>query len=126
MGHRLRKSPMRRSHRLLLALALAAPLAVPAAPPAPNAQMERGRALYDLRCTNCHATSVHSRDRRVAADFGEVRGWVVRWGRDLGLRWGEEEIDDVAVYLNATYYRYPCPPSVCKVLSKASQPLKVR
>lgn len=117
---------MRPRHRPLFALALAAPLAVLAAPPYPEAQMERGRALYDLRCTHCHATSVHSRDRRVAADFGEVRGWVARWGRDLGLRWGDEEIDDVAVYLNATYYRYPCPPTVCKTLSRASQPLRVR
>jgi hypothetical protein len=108
---------MAQRHRILLALAA---LPIIALLPASGAQPERGRALYELRCTGCHADSVHSRAKRVAADFGAVRGWVERWGRDLKLGWTAEEIDDVAVYLNDTYYRYPCPPTVCKVISRAN------
>ena len=83
------------------------------------ADVERGRALYELRCGTCHSESVHGRAKRVAADFADVRRWVVRWGASLGLAWSDEEVDDVAVHLNATYYRYPCPPNVCKVVSLA-------
>ena len=83
----------------------------------PAADADRGRALYESRCTECHSESVHGRAKRVAADFADVRRWVSRWSDNLGLRWGEGEIDDVSVYLNDTYYRYPCPREVCKVVS---------
>ena len=83
------------------------------------ADLDRGRGLYEQRCTSCHDRSVHGRPNRVAADFGAVRDWVRRWSRDLGLAWSEEEIDDVAVYLNDKYYRFPCPRSVCPIVSMA-------
>jgi hypothetical protein len=86
---------------------------------ASGADAERGAALYESRCGTCHSESVHGRSKRVATDFGQVRGWVSRWNENLGLRWGDEEIDDVSVYLNNTYYRYACPPQVCKVISLA-------
>ena len=73
------------------------------------ADAERGRGLYEQRCTACHAQSVHSRAHRVAADYGEVRGWVQRWNDTLGLAWQSEDIDDVTAFLNETYYRYPVP-----------------
>lgn len=101
---------------LAVALLPAAFALLPAA-----AQSERGRALYELRCNGCHAQSVHSREKRVAADFAAVRDWVERWRRDLGLAWGAEEVDEVAIYLNDTYYRFPCPPSTCKVISSAGR-----
>jgi mono/diheme cytochrome c family protein len=93
---------------------------------ASGADAERGRALYELRCGACHSESVHGRVKRVATDFGDVRRWVTRWNEHLALRWDDEEIDDVAVYLNDTYYRYRCPPQVCKVVSLASGALARR
>lgn len=90
-------------------------LAIPM--PALAADYARGKSLYENRCGDCHSESVHGRDKRVARDFGEVRGWVERWNRTLRAGWGAEEVNDVAVYLNSTYYAYPCPPSVCKVVS---------
>jgi len=83
----------------------------------PAADPDRGRELYESRCGECHSESVHGRAKRVAADFADVRGWVSRWNKNLALRWGDAEIDDVSVYLNNTYYRYPCPREVCKVVS---------
>jgi len=108
---------MGQRHWILLALAVAPIIALL---PAAGAQPERGRALYELRCTGCHGQSVHARVKRVATDFAAVRGWVERWNRDLKLAWSADEIDDVTVYLNDNYYRYPCPPSTCKVISQAS------
>jgi hypothetical protein len=84
-----------------------------------GANAERGGELYESRCGECHSESVHGREKRVATDFSEVRRWVSRWNENLKLRWGDEEIDDVTVYLNKTYYRYACPPQVCKVVSLA-------
>jgi hypothetical protein len=83
---------------------------------------DRGYGLYDLHCTACHAESVHGRAKRVASDYYEVRDWVRRWERSLGLRWSAEDIDDVALWLNVTYYGYPCPPDVCQVALRAVTP----
>jgi len=98
---------------LLAAVLAAAPVLAPADSAAID--VDRGRALYEERCLGCHGQSVHSREKRVAADFASVRQWVVRWNEALGARWGTEEVDDVTVYLNSAYYRYPCPPAVCRV-----------
>lgn len=109
---------MPRRHSILTAIALVTALAIPfGTRSARGADVDRGRALYELRCGNCHTESVHGRAKRVATDFDDVRRWVNRWNETLGLRWADEEVDDVAVHLNMTYYRYPCPPRVCKVIS---------
>jgi len=76
------------------------------------------RALYELRCLGCHSESVHARAKRTARDFDEVRRWVERWNVSLSLAWSAEEVDDVTLHLNDAYYRYPCPPSACKVVSQ--------
>jgi hypothetical protein len=104
------------SYLPLAAFALAALLA----PPVIAAQPDRGRDLYELRCQGCHAESVHSRTKRVARSFDEVRDWVIRWNASLGAGWTAEEIDDVTLHLNTRYYRYPCPVTVCKVVSQAA------
>lgn len=105
-------------HLILATLvAVAAGATLFAARGASGAEPDRGRALYESRCTACHAESVHARKKRVAADFDGVRRWVDRWNGTLRLGWGAAEIDDVTVYLNNTYYRFPCPPTICKVVS---------
>jgi len=96
----------------ILAILLAA-AAFEHADPAAAADLIRGRALYDARCDGCHATSVHGREKRAATDYGSVRAWVRRWSENLGLRWTETEVTDVAAHLNARYYRFACPPTEC-------------
>ena len=89
------------------------------------ADADRGKLLYEVRCDGCHDQSVHSRGRKVATDFDEVRRYVRRWNINLGGAWGEEEITDVAIYLNGKFYSYKCPETVCKVTSQADSPLVV-
>jgi hypothetical protein len=111
---------MLRRHLIPLAMVLVPTFAFLFAPPiAAAADAARGAALYESRCGSCHSESVHGRAKRVAKDFDDVRGWVRRWNDNLSLHWGDEEIDDVSMYLNNTYYKYPCPPSICKVVSLA-------
>ena len=80
---------------------------------------DRGAELYELRCGGCHGQSVHSREKRVAADFRAVREWVERWNAALGGQWSPDEVSEVTIYLNRRYYRFACPPTDCKVVSVA-------
>jgi len=96
------------------------------APDVAAADTERGRLLYELRCGSCHSESVHGRTNRVARSFEDIAAWVARWNTTLALNWGAEELEHVSVYLNATYYRYACPPTVCKLSSMALKDPRVR
>lgn len=78
------------------------------------ADAQRGRILYEARCEGCHSESVHGREKRAATDFESARSWVRRWGANLGLGWTDEDVNDVTAYLNGRYYRFSCPPTVCK------------
>lgn len=116
---------------LCLALTTAFAMTLAGIPDAGAADAERGRIIYEAKCVGCHAESVHGRDKRMAADFEGVRGWVRRWSSNLGLAWTDDEVDDVSVHLNTRYYRFPCPASICSTTGlrneenlRCSNPLK--
>lgn len=69
---------------------------------------ERGAALYELRCGECHDTKLHQRSRPAARSYQDVRGWVTHWSTLLGYQWEQADIDAVARYLNTRFYSYPC------------------
>ena len=66
---------------------------------------ERGKLLYDNHCKVCHTSVVHLREDRKADSREEIRTWVQRWSKELGLQWGSIEVDDVIEYLNERYYK---------------------
>ena len=78
------------------------------------ADAAQGRMLYESRCSGCHDRSVHARTARAAQSFGDVRGYVMKWDRQTGALWRDDEIDAVTRYLNERYYRFPCPPAMCR------------
>jgi len=82
--------------------------------------LARGQAIYQTRCIGCHTTSVHDRESRKAKDFDELRAAVVRFAGEVGGVWQPDEIDDVAAFLNQSYYRYPCPPAICRTAKRAA------
>jgi mono/diheme cytochrome c family protein len=73
--------------------------------PARAADAERGELLYDNHCKVCHTSVVHIREDRKARSREEIRTWVQRWSKELGLQWGSVEVDDVIEYLNKRYYK---------------------
>ena len=73
----------------------------------------RGSVLYETRCKACHASSVRNQGARKAKSFEGVRAQVLRWSKEVGGSWSADEIDDVTLYLNRRFYRFPCPQSVC-------------
>ena len=78
------------------------------------ADASRGRVLYEQRCQTCHERSVHNRDLRKAKSFDALRDQVQRWSAEVGGIWTAEDTDDVTLYLNEQYYRFPCPQRLCR------------
>lgn len=106
---------MRRALAALVLAALAGCAAEPAPAPAPPraADLARGRALYETHCIACHSDKVHWRDRSLVRSWTDLRDQVTRFERIAGQDWSEEEIDDVAAYLNGQFYRTRCPVPGC-------------
>jgi mono/diheme cytochrome c family protein len=72
----------------------------------PAANPDNGKTLVDANCTKCHDERVYTRpDRRVTTLDG-LNKQVTRCEQSLGLKWFDDEIADVASYLNQTYYHY--------------------
>jgi cytochrome c553 len=87
-------------HTTALALLLGA------LPATQAADAERGKQLVKDNCTSCHDDSVYSRkDRRVTSLDG-LKKQVKRCELNLGLRWFDEDIQNVVGYLNKTYYKF--------------------
>jgi mono/diheme cytochrome c family protein len=70
------------------------------------ANPERGRLFYENHCRACHESTVHIREVHAAKSFTAVRAQVAHWQDVLKLEWNAEDMDDVADYLNATWYHY--------------------
>lgn len=70
---------------------------------------QRGELLYSTHCIACHSTQLHWRDRKLASNWASLKAEVERWQKTSGLGWREEDVTDVARYLNTLYYRFPEP-----------------
>lgn len=103
-----RRAPSRRPRRPAWRLALCGMVAAFAATAQPLPGSEsRGRLLYGNHCIACHTTQMHWRDGRLATDWASLKEQVRRWQAAAQLGWTEDDIDDVARFLNDAYYRFP-------------------
>jgi len=98
-------------HHLLrwAALAAAACLvgaAAQAQPAAPQRVPTRGELLYTTHCVACHTTQMHWRDRKLATDWPSLKAQVQRWQASAQLQWGDDDVTEVARFLDDTIYRY--------------------
>ena len=69
------------------------------------AEFDRGEALYENHCKECHESWAHTRDGRHANTLDGLRRRVAAWSFHSGLDWSDEEINDVADYLNRNFYQ---------------------
>ena len=69
----------------------------------------RGELLYETHCHACHGPEMHQRSRKIATDWKSLLAQVGRWESNIGLNWSQDEINDVANYLNQKYYGYSEP-----------------
>ena len=98
---------MHRKSTLAVLLILSGNLA--AADPQPMREATRGELLYATHCIACHTTQVHWRDKKLVTDWTSLQAEVRRWQKAAGLGWSDEDVADVARYLNALHYRFPTP-----------------
>ena len=79
-----------------------------AAYPASGQDAERGRQLYETHCLSCHYERIHKRDasRSLVRSLPALRVEVVRRAEQLTPRLSIEDLDDIAEYLNRSYYRF--------------------
>jgi len=84
---------------LLLALAFAAP--------AWPQDARRGKALYELHCLTCHYERIHDRDpaRSLVGSRTQLRAEVARRALLTRQRFTNEDLDDIAEYLNRSHYK---------------------
>lgn len=69
----------------------------------------RGEILYSNHCAACHSTQIHWRDKKMVKDWASLKTQVRRWQRIGALAWSDDEIEEVARYLNALYYHFAAP-----------------
>jgi len=74
----------------------------PATPPVPP----RGQLLYENHCMSCHESVIHIRIRQHTKSLPELQAQVLHWSEYLQLRWGKEDVREVATYLNKQYYKF--------------------
>lgn len=98
---------------MTFALAAGTSLAQPAAAPS------RGQALYELHCIGCHTTQMHWRANRRATDWASLRAQVRLWQGNNQLNWSDDDIDEVARFLNERFYRFKRPERPVAVLPPA-------
>jgi mono/diheme cytochrome c family protein len=98
---------MHRRSILVILFALSGNLADAGAQSTPDAT--RGELLYSTNCIACHTTEVHWREKKLATDWVGLQAQVRRWQGVAGLGWSNEDIAEVARYLNAAHYHYRVP-----------------
>lgn len=74
--------------------------------PAAAADIQVGRALHDKHCMQCHDSAVYTREDRRVNSMAGLKKQVQRCELSLGLKWFDDDIENVALYLNQTYYHF--------------------
>jgi mono/diheme cytochrome c family protein len=100
---------------LAMAMALGAATSVSAAETTQVRQPDfrRGWQLHDDTCTGCHGASMYSRPYHERNPYFTVRKQVEIWQEFVGMGWTQEQIADVAYYVQKRFYEKVCEPGSC-------------
>ena len=74
--------------------------------PVPAAADKEVTDLYQFNCTSCHGAEVYTRTDRKVTSMASLESQVRRCEQNLGLKWFDEDITDMATYLNTHYYKF--------------------
>lgn len=68
---------------------------------------ENGKRLYyEAKCNKCHIESDYTSDKRKVNDYAKLLWRVKRCDFSMGAGWFDEDIADVATYLNESFYKF--------------------
>jgi len=75
--------------------------------PAAAQDPDRGKLVYETQCGGCHYERVHQRERSKSRvqTLADLRDQVVLRAGQTGRPFTLEDLEDVAEYLNRSYYR---------------------
>ena len=65
-----------------------------------------GKALVDKDCTSCHGSEIYTRPDRKVNSLDGLKKQVRRCELMLGLKWFDDQIDDVTSHLNDSFYKF--------------------
>lgn len=74
--------------------------------PAAAADLAKGKALHDTVCKTCHQSDYYTRKDSIIHSNAELIKQVNNCQTGAGENWSAAQIEDVAAYLNATYYKF--------------------
>ena len=74
--------------------------------PAGAADLAKGQALVQQHCMACHDNGVYTRPNRRVTSLPGLQKQVRRCELSLGLRWFDEQINNVTGYLNESFYKF--------------------
>lgn len=72
---------------------------------APTGDPVRGEKVHAV-CLDCHGTGVYTSAERKIKSLKALRKEVARWGDYYSPALSEQDNEDVAVYLNAHFYKF--------------------
>ena len=70
------------------------------------ADIEHGKKLHDEQCTQCHDSSVYTRENHFVTSRKALLKQVNRCELNVGAQWFKEDVDDVVEYLDKTFYKF--------------------
>lgn len=74
---------------------------------AADAKHHKGQDLHDKKCTNCHSSSVYSRDDRMVKTMSALEHQVNNCMKGAAkAEWTKVETTSVVEYLNERYYKF--------------------
>lgn len=74
--------------------------------PAVASEDYQGRNLYEEHCVACHDSTVYTRKDRIVHSFSELKERIRQCELSNELAWFDEEVEDVATYLNNNFYHF--------------------
>lgn len=80
--------------------------AVLVAGPSLATDMKRGEELLTKHCYGCHGEDVYVRENRIVKDLAGLKKRVNFCVQQVGVKWFDEEVDDVVEFLNKEYYKF--------------------
>ena len=72
----------------------------------PASAQGRGEMLYAAHCSTCHTAQMHWRASRAVTDWASLKIEVRKWQVVASLAWTEDDVLDVARYLNDSIYHF--------------------
>lgn len=72
----------------------------------PARAQSRGELLYDMNCIACHSEKMHWRSAKLVNDWASLEEQVRHWQQAASLGWSDEDVMEVARYLNERFYGF--------------------